>query len=156
MPVRDTCLCLFTEMLSNVSIDCTVLSELVGLLELSLVTSLAHRSLCRCSAPQQSRRGCQTDRSLPVGSFSDPSFVFGTDLRIWALYHTWHNSLLVRCAGSGSSSPSLAHLIDLQLDDRILYTVFFMILDCFTSTEFPTCWTCLFTTCSPVHCWIVS
>ena len=65
----------------------------------------------------------------------------------------------------------LAHLIDLLLDDRILSlrgvlddlgtsplhcVIFLMMLDCFTSTEFTTCWTCVFATCSPVHCWIVS
>ena len=37
------------------------------------------------------------------------------------VYHTWHFSSLVRCAGSGSSSPFLlAHLIDLLMDDRVL------------------------------------
>ena len=98
--VRGTCLCLFTEMLSTMSIDCTwcistVLGERFGLLELSSVTTQALQSLCRCTAPQESRRACQTGWSgwsLPVGSLSDPGFVFCAVLRIRALYLNWHNS----------------------------------------------------------------
>ena len=56
--------------------------------------------------------------------------------------------------GSWENSTLLAHLIELLLDDPD--GVLDDLGQLCTSTEFTTCWTCLFTTCSPVRCWIVS
>ena len=56
------------------------------LLESSFTTSLTRRSLCRCTAPQESRLTCQSDWYLSVWSLSDPDFVFDTVLRIWSCF----------------------------------------------------------------------
>ena len=113
-----TCLCLFTEMLSTVSIDCTwCISTVLGE-QFSFVTPLTHRSVCRCTVPLESRRACLSKRLILSSRIVD-----GSKLRI---RHYLEDLAICTITNSSDVLPLdrlshvLTHMIDLLMNERIL------------------------------------